>query len=130
MKIHRFEDIEAWQEARKLAKLIYELTTNQKFVKDFGLKEQVRRAVISTMANIAEGFNRSSRREFLQFLAYSLSSVSEVKSHLYIALDQKYLSDEQFQMVFGQAEKVSKMTTGFMKYLRTLTDNPINRQTD
>ena len=136
MKIRKFEDIEAWQEARNLVNIVYELTRNQYFTKDYGLKDQVRRAAISIMANIAEGFDRKSRKEFLRFLAYSLSSVSEVKSHIYIALDQNYITSEQFRTIFLQAEKVSKMLTGFMKYLRSLgqaskptTGKQKNRQT-
>lgn len=117
MKIKRFEDIKAWQEARELTKLIYELTNSPAFSKDFGLKDQIRRASVSIMANIAEGFDRNSDKEFNKFLSYSISSASEVKSHLYVALDQGYVSQETFEKFYEKASTVSKIITGFMKYL-------------
>jgi len=118
-RIERFEDIRAWQEARILTNLVYDTIANGRLARDFGLRDQIQRAAVSVMANIAEGFDRNSKKEFIRFLGYSLSSVSEVKSHLYVALDRKYLSAEQFEVVFDQAENVSKMLTGFIKYLRT-----------
>ena len=118
-RIERFEDIRAWQEATALTNLVHDVIASSKLSRDFGLRDQIQRAAVSVMANIAEGFDRNSRKEFIKLLDYSLSSVSEVKSHLYVALDRKYLSAEQFKCVFDQAENVSKTLTGFIKYLRT-----------
>ncbi len=117
MKIERFEDIKSWQEARELTKLVYELTNTPVFAKDFGLKDQIRRASVSIMANIAEGFNRRTDKEFMLFLNYALSSASEVKSHLYVALDQGYLSQEVFAKLYEKTSTTSKMINGFIKYL-------------
>ena len=119
MKITRFEDIEAWQEARKLVKMAYDvINKSDVFIKDFRLVNQVQGAAVSAMANIAEGFSRKSNKEFIQYLFISKSSSAEVQSHLYVALDQKYISKEAFEKIYKQAEKVSKMDSGFIKYLR------------
>ena len=127
MAIKRFEEIEAWQEARKLTQLVYKATKSSEFSKDFGLKDQIQRAAVSIMANIAEGFDRNSNNEFIRFLNYSLSSTSELKSHLYVALDQNYLSKETFDDLSSLAAKVSRMINGFLKYLtdhrQPTTDN-------
>jgi four helix bundle protein len=118
MKITRFEDIEAWQEARKLVNLVYDaINTSEKFRKDFRLVNQLQGAAVSVMSNIAEGFSRKSNKEFIQYLFISKSSVAEIQSHLYVALDQKYLNREDFEKIYSQAEKVSKMNSGFIKYL-------------
>ena len=110
MKITRFEDIEAWQEARKLVKLVYDaINTSEKFRKDFRLVNQLQGAAVSTMSNIAEGFSRKSNKEFTQYLFISKSSAAEVQSHLYVALDQEYIVQEHFKRIYAQAEKVSKM---------------------
>jgi four helix bundle protein len=118
-RIERFEDIRAWQEARALTNLVYDMMATGRLGRDLGLRDQIQRAAVSVMANIAEGFDRNSKKEFIKFLGYSLGSVSEVKSHLYVALDREYISAEQFKAVFAEAENVSKMLTGFIKYLRT-----------
>jgi len=120
MKITRFEDIEAWREARKLVKMAYDvINKSDVFIKDFRLVNQVQGAAVSAMANIAEGFSRKSNKEFIQYLFISKSSSAEVQSHLYVALDQKYISKEVFEKIYKQAEKVSKMDSGFIKYLRS-----------
>jgi four helix bundle protein len=120
MKITRFEDIEAWQEARKLVNLIYgAINANGRFLKDFRLVNQIQGAGVSSMSNIAEGFSRKSNREFIQFLFISKSSAAEVQSQLYVALDQSYISQEVFTEIYQQAEKVSKMDSGFIKYLQS-----------
>lgn len=116
-KIERFEDIQAWQKARELNKDIYKITMNPSFSKDFSLKDQTRRASVSIMANIAEGFGRKSNREFSNFLNMSHGSVAEVQCHLYVALDMDYISSEVFEMLYQNADEVSKMIQGFMNYL-------------
>jgi len=125
MKITRFEDIEAWQEARKLVNLVYEaINGNQNFQKDFRLVSQMQGAAVSTMSNIAEGFSRRTNKEFIQFLFISKSSASEIQSQLYVALDQSYIDDEAFEKIYAQAEKVSKMNSSFIKYLRSQLNKP------
>jgi len=118
MKITRFEDIDAWQEARKLVKMVYGvINKNSKFRKDFRLVNQIQDAAVSSMSNIAEGYARRSNREFIQFLFISKSSAAEVQSQLYVALDQEYIDQGDFEKVYNQAEVVSKMDSGFIKYL-------------
>jgi four helix bundle protein len=118
MKITRFEDIDAWQEARKLVKMAYDvIKRSPKFKKDFRLVNQVQDAAVSAMSNIAEGFARRSNREFIQFLFVSKSSAAEVQSQFYVALDQEYISKNDFERIYNQAEIVSKMDSGFIKYL-------------
>ena len=125
MRINRFEDIEAWQEARELVKLVYgAINANSKFQKDFRLVNQIQGAAVSVMANIAEGFSRRGNKEFIQYLFISKSSSAEVQSHLYVALDQEYLSQESFDEIYQQAEKVSKMCSGFIKYLNSQLNKP------
>ncbi len=119
-KIERFEDIQAWQKARELNKAIYGITKNSHFSKDFSLREQIRRASVSIMANIAEGFGRKSKKEFSNFLNMAHGSAAEVQCHLYVALDQKYINQEDFDILYEKVEEVSKMIQGFMKYLKTL----------
>jgi len=125
VKITRFEDIEAWQEARKLVKMAYDaINKSDVFIKDFRLVNQIQGAAVSAMANIAEGFSRKSNKEFIQYLFISKSSSAEVQSHLYVALDQKYISKEAFGKIYKQAEKVSKIDSGFIKYLRSQPNKP------
>ena len=118
MKIERFEDIQGWQEARKLTKEIYNLTQWFSFKKDRGLCRQIQKAAVSIMANIAEGFDRQSKKEFVKFLYYASGSASEVQSHLYVALDQEYITDEKFQEIHKQAKKTKGLINGFIVYLK------------
>ena len=118
MKITRFEDIEAWQEARKLVKMVYEvIRKSPEFRKDLRLVGQVQDASVSSMSNIAEGFSRKGNKEFIQFLFISKSSAAEVQSQLYVAIDQGYINQDDFNRVYNQAEVVSKLDSGFIKYL-------------
>lgn len=112
-----FEEIDAWQKARELTKKTYDLSKNGLFSKDFALRDQCRRASVSIMANIAEGFERGGSKEFLQFLSIAKSSSAEFRSHLFVALDQSYLSAEDFKEVTSQAEEIAKMISGLMRYL-------------
>lgn len=116
-KINRFEDIQAWQKARELNKDIYDITKNSYFSKDFSLRDQFRRASISIMANIAEGFGRRSKKEFANFLNMAHGSAAEVQCHLYASLDLKYINKEDFEILYKKVDEVSKMIQGFMKYL-------------
>jgi len=117
MKIERFEEIQSWQRARELNRQIYEITKDAHFSKDFSLRDQIRRAAVSIMANIAEGFGRKSKKEFANFLNMAHGSAAEVQCHLYIALDQNYINRKEFEELYGRVEEVSKMIQGFMNYL-------------
>jgi four helix bundle protein len=119
MEITRFEDIHAWQAARELCKIVYQLTRNEKFSRDLELLRQVRDAATSVMANIAEGFDSHSNSEFIRFLYYALRSASEVQSHFYVALDQGYIAESQFTEVYEQAGRTKSMIFRFIDYLRT-----------
>ena len=118
MKIEKFEDIDAWREARKLVNMIYDVSNNGNFSNDYGLRDQIRRASISAMSNISEGFDRETNKEFIQFLIIARASVSEVKSHMYVALDRKYLSIEEFDSIYNEANTVINLINGFIRYLR------------
>jgi four helix bundle protein len=118
-KIERFEDILAWQKARVLTNEIYAITNTGDFRNDFGLRDQIQRAAVSTMSNVAEGFERGGDKEFIQFLSHSKGSCGEVRSDLYVALDQGYLTSDNFKNVYEQSLEVSRLLSGFMSYLRT-----------
>ena len=111
--IRRFEDILGWQEARKLTQTIYQVSEQGLFARDFALRDQMRRAAVSSMANIAEGFDCDSKREFIRFLGYARRSLAEVQSLLYIALDASYLTPAQFQELYQQAQKAKALISGF-----------------
>jgi len=119
MKLTRFEDLECWQEARKLTQMIYGTTNQGTFKKDLRLAGQIQAAATSIMANIAEGFIRHSDKEFIQFLFIGMSSAAEVQSHLYVAFDQGYIDKEQFAEIYEQASKTAMIISGLIKYLRT-----------
>ena len=117
-KIERFEDIDAWKKARELTKIIYEVTSQGKLAIDFSLRDQLRRAAVSIMANIAEGFEREGNKEFRQFLATAKGSAGEVKALLYVALDAGLTSTEQFQRISALADEASRLLAGFLRYLK------------
>jgi four helix bundle protein len=117
-KIEKFEDVIAWQKARALAKEVYTSAKVGLFAKDFGLRDQIQRAAVSTMANVAEGFERGGDKEFIQFLSNSKGSCGEVKSHLYVALDQEYITRARFDQLYENANEVGRLISGFMAYLR------------
>jgi len=117
VKIERFEDIEAWQLARELTRKVYELTKKPKFARDFGLKRQIQEAACSSMHNIAEGFDSETNPEFIRFLRYAKRSCTEVQSELYVALDQQYITDAEFQDVYDHAGRTRAAIRGFIKYL-------------
>jgi len=117
-RIKRFEDIKAWQKARALVRDIYEVTSKGNFAKDYSLKDQIRRASISVMSNIAEGFSRQTDREFIQFLHVAKGSTSEVQSQLYVALDLKYISEATFKELHELLEETIRLISGFVRYLK------------
>jgi four helix bundle protein len=117
-RIEKFEDIVAWQKARGMTKEIYACTKVGAFARGFGLRDQIQRASVSTMANMAEGLECGGDREFIQFLSHSKGSCGEVKSHLYVALDQAYIDPVSFESLYAQADEVARLIFGFMGYLR------------
>ena len=118
MGIKNFSEIESWKESRDLVRLIYKMTGSGKFSKDYGLRDQIQRASVSVMTNIAEGFDSGSNKSFCNFLNYSYRSVSEVESLLYIALDLEYIDKNQFEMIFEKTTMIKNLIRGFIKYLK------------
>ena len=110
--MNSFEDLIAWQKARKLTKVIYDVTKRGEFAKDFGLAGQIQRAAVSVMSNIAEGFERNRRAEFHQFLSVAKASAAEVRSQLYVALDVGYLGQKEFQDLNAAANEVARVIGG------------------
>jgi len=120
MKIQRFEDLECWQEARTLLKMIYEaINSNERFQRDYRLSNQITGAGISVMNNIAEGWGSQSNPEFIRFLTYSRRSCIESQNCLYPALDQQYIDDSTFKKIYEQAKKTIMITDGLLRYLRS-----------
>ena len=119
MPIKQFEEIRAWQSARELTNAVYRASNQSDFAKDFRFRDQIRAASVSTMANIAEGFDSSSDKEFIRFLSFARRSATEVQSHLYVALDQSYITQEQFDDLFQMTVAVKNLISGFMRYLST-----------
>jgi len=118
MRLEKFEDLNAWQEARILNNMIYKLT--QRLSKaDFDLARQMRRSSISIMANIAEGFGRYSFKDKGQFFTISRGSIAELKSHCYVVLDLRYFSKDEFAQVYKQFETVGKLISGLIKATKT-----------
>ena len=115
--IQRFEDIHAWQSARELADKIYVITNRGSFSRDFGLRDQVRRAAVSVMSNIAEGFESRTKRAFIDYLGRAKASAGEVRSQLYVAYDVGYLEKQEFDQLFKLAEICSKQIAKFICYL-------------
>ena len=111
--IKRFEDIQAWQEDRELVKMIYILTSREPFSKDFGMRDQIRRAAVSAMTNIAEGFDCDSKAEFARFLGFARRSAVEVQSLLHAALDANYIGQVEFDSHYEQARKTKALIGGF-----------------
>ena len=117
--INRFEDLEAWCEARALASAIYSVSASGAFARDYGLRDQIRRASVSVMSNIAEGFERGGKVEFRRFLSIAKGSAGEVRAQLYIALDAGLIQASTFDVLYSQAQSVSNLIGGLMRYLST-----------
>lgn len=115
--IQRFEDLEVWKNARELSLQIYSVTKDELFSKDYDLKSQIRRSSGSIMDNIAEGFERGGKGEFIQFLGVAKGSAGEVRSQLYRAFDQKYISQEIFNNLYELVNNIGKMLNGLIVYL-------------
>jgi four helix bundle protein len=117
--IKRFEDIEAWQTARILTQLVYRLSNQGAFGRDFGLRDQMRRAAVSVMSNIAEGFESRTQPLFVEFLGRAKGSSGELRAQSYVALDAEYIRQEQFDELFNLADKCSRQISRFVDYLNT-----------
>ena len=115
--IKQFEDIQAWQEARELTRMVYRVSTRGAFAKDYRLRDQIQGSAISVMSNIAEGFDTRTDAEFIRFLGYARRSATELQSQLYIALDQNYITQEEFDQIYAQATKTKSLIGGFIRYL-------------
>jgi len=120
-KIERFEDLQSWQKARQLANLIYDLTEHLKFSKDFHLSGQIQDAAGSVMHNIAEGFDSGTNPEFIRFLKIARRSASEVQSELYLALDRKYINQDELTTAYNFATETKRLINGMIGYLRKST---------
>jgi four helix bundle protein len=118
--ISRFEELPVWQTARKLARMIFNITNRGKFSKDYALRDQIRRASISVMSNIAEGFEHETQAQFITYLGRAKGSAGEIRCQLYISLDLEYISKEEFKEINQLSLECSKQLYGFIKYLRSL----------
>jgi four helix bundle protein len=125
----RFEDLQVWQEARELTRETYKIVSQQPFRRDFGLRDQITRAAASTMSNIAEGFERGSRKEFVQFLHVAKASNGEVRSQLYVARDQQYIDEGTFLEMRESTLSLSRRLAKFIGYLERFPDNSRARRT-
>jgi len=117
-KVEKFEDLIVWQKAHELAIGIYGLTSREPFCRDFGLRDQIQRAAVSVMSNIAEGFERYSRPEFRQFLSVARGSVAEVRSQLYLAQSLQYVDEEDFDRIYSLCKDISNLTGALRKSLK------------
>ena len=117
VKIEKFEDLKVWRDARAFVAEVYKVSSDGAFARDFGLRDQVRRAAVSIMSNIAEGFERASRKEFIRFLDIAKASAAEVRSQLYVAADLDYISSDVFKALQNDVTALSKQLSGFIKYL-------------
>jgi four helix bundle protein len=113
--ILKFEEMERWQKARTIAKTVYLLSEKEKFSRDYGLRDQIRRASVSIMSNIAEGFERGTNKEFIQFLYIAKGSSGEVRTQLYIAFDLGYINKDEFENLSAELLALSKQISGFIK---------------
>jgi len=117
-KVKKFEEIQSWKKARTLTNEVYRSTLAGNFAKDFGLRDQMRRAAVSILSNIAEGFERGGDKEFIQFLSVAKGSAGELRAQLYVALDQSYISQERFDFLARETMEISQLISGFIRYLK------------
>jgi four helix bundle protein len=118
MTVENFEDLNVWKQARQLTQETYRLTRTERFLKDFGLRDQMQRAAVSIMSNIAEGFERGGNQEFVQFLYVAKASCSEVRSQLYVALDQGYVTENETDKLLQSFKRLSGMIRNLVTYIR------------
>jgi four helix bundle protein len=121
--VKQFEDLNVWQNARHLVGAVYTASRTRAFNQDFGLRDQIRRAAVSTMSNIAEGFERGTRKEFVQFLHIAKGSNGEVRSQLQVAADQQYIGENDFTTLRDLSATLSKQLAAFIRYLEGYASN-------
>ena len=117
--VTRFEDLQVWISSRTLTRKVYEITKTGTFSKDYGLRDQIRRAAISAMSNIAEGFDSNTQALFITFLGRARASIGEIRSQLYIALDLEYITEDQFRDLIKTTQECSRQLFGFIRYLKS-----------
>ena len=122
--IQRFEDLKVWKIARELTRKIYELTGQGRFSRDYGLRDQIRRASVSVLSNISEGFENQTQALFITYLGRAKASAGEVRCQLYIALDLGYITEDEFKSTSRLAEECSRQLFKFVKYLKTQPNTP------
>ncbi|MCX6824626.1 MAG: four helix bundle protein [candidate division SR1 bacterium] len=123
MKIEKFEDIPVWKLALKITKLIYDTSSTEKFSKDYGLKDQIRRAVVSISSNIVEGFEKNNNNELVRYLKIAKGSCGETRNQVYIALVVGYINQKDFDEINNLLLETGKQIGGFVKYLEELKKN-------
>jgi len=128
--MNSFEDLIAWQKARRLTKAVYDVTRRGEFAKDYGLSGQIQRASVSVMSNIAEGFERNRRAEFHQFLSVAKAAAAEVRSQLYVAMDVGYLGQEEFDTLYAMATEVARIIGGLRQSVARQRDAQKRRTKD
>lgn len=121
--VRQFEELHVWQDARQMVAAVYAASNAAAFGRDFGLRDQIRRAAVSVMSNIAEGFERGTRNDFVKFLNIAKGSNGEVRSQLCVALDQKYMDEAQFNSLHDLSATLSKKISAFIRYLEGCADN-------
>ena len=123
MRIQKFEELKIWKLSLKITKEIYDLTSKRGFSKDFGLRDQTRRAIISVSSNIVEGFEKNNNNEFIRFLKIAKGSVGEVRNHLYIALAVNYITQQEFDKINKELDDLANQIGGFIVYLEKRRKN-------
>lgn len=118
MSVKKFEELEVWIASKELAVLIYKATESDCFRRDYSLKDQIRRASISLVSNIAEGFERNGNKEFIQFLSIAKGSAGEIRAQLYVIMELGYIEQQEFETLNEKATAISKMLSGFINYLK------------
>ena len=121
-KIERFEDIQGWQKGRELCKLVYQATNKGTFSHDYGLRDQIRRAAVSVISNIAEGFESQNNRTFVRYLYIAKASCGEIRAQAYVASDQSYISQAEFDALYALSSETSRLMAGFIAYLEQHLD--------
>lgn len=117
--VESFEELEIWQNARKITNTIYDLSDLEPFSRDFGLKDQMRRAAVSIMSNISEGFESPTQKTFINYLGYVKASAGELRSQLYIAMDRKYISETDFKSLVAELRVCSRQIQSLIRYLNS-----------
>ncbi|MBN2389259.1 MAG: four helix bundle protein [Anaerolineae bacterium] len=123
-KIEKFEDILGWQSGREVCRLVYQLTKIGSFSRDYGLRDQMRRAAVSIISNIAEGYESQNNRTFIRYLFIAKGSAAEARAQAYVALDQGYITQENFDTLYQLTDQTSRRIRGLITYLEQHPDGP------